>query len=56
MVVATDIRASCALVLAGLVAEGSTMVYGVSHWRRGYEDLDKKLRSLGAEIEFVKHI
>lgn len=56
VVVATDIRASCALVLAGLVAEGSTMVYGVSHWRRGYEDLDEKLRSLGAHIEFVKHL
>ena len=55
VVVATDIRASCALVLAGLIAEGSTMVYGVSHWRRGYESLDQKLRSLGAEIEFVKN-
>lgn len=51
---ATDIRASCALVLAGLVAEGVTRVYGVSHWRRGYESLDQKLRALGAEIEFVK--
>lgn len=55
VVVATDIRASCALVLAGLIAEGSTMVYGVSHWRRGYESLDQKLRSLGADIEFVKN-
>lgn len=55
VVVATDIRASCALVLAGLIAEGSTMVYGVSHWRRGYESLDQKLRFLGAEINFLKH-
>ena len=54
VVVATDIRASCALVLAGLVADGSTMVFGVSHWWRGYESLDQKLRALGAEIEFVK--
>lgn len=54
VVVATDIRASCALVLAGLVAQGSTYVFGVSHWRRGYESLDQKLRSLGAEIEFLK--
>lgn len=53
-VIATDIRASCALVLAGLVAEGITRVYGVSHWRRGYENLDEKLRALGASIQFVK--
>lgn len=51
---ATDIRASCALVLAGLVAEGETKVYGVPHWRRGYESLDEKLRALGAEIDFVQ--
>jgi len=51
---ATDIRASCSLVLAGLVADGETRVYGVSHWRRGYESLDQKLRELGADIEFVK--
>lgn len=53
-VIATDIRASCALVLAGFVAEGTTRVFGVSHWWRGYESLDRKLRALGAEIEFVK--
>jgi UDP-N-acetylglucosamine 1-carboxyvinyltransferase len=53
-VIATDIRASCALVLAGLVADGQTRVYGVSHWRRGYESMDQKLRFLGAGIEFVK--
>ncbi|MBP6869492.1 UDP-N-acetylglucosamine 1-carboxyvinyltransferase [Candidatus Babeliales bacterium] len=51
---ATDIRASCALVLAGLVADGTTKVFGVPHWRRGYESLDQKLRDLGASIEFVK--
>jgi UDP-N-acetylglucosamine 1-carboxyvinyltransferase len=50
-VVATDIRASCALVLAGLVADGDTKVFGLSHWKRGYENLDQKLRSLGADIE-----
>ena len=50
-VVATDIRASCALVLAGLVAKGDTKIFGVHHWRRGYESLDKKLRLLGAHIE-----
>jgi UDP-N-acetylglucosamine 1-carboxyvinyltransferase len=53
-VVATDIRASCCFVLAGLVADGQTRVYGVSHWRRGYENLDEKLRSLGACIQFVQ--
>lgn len=52
---ATDIRASCALVLAGLVADGTTRVFGVPHWRRGYESLDQKLRQLGAEIEFVNN-
>ncbi len=55
-VIATDIRASCALVLAGLIADGTTRVFGVSHWWRGYESLDKKLRSLGADIEFLKII
>ena len=53
-VIATDIRASCALVLAGLVADNITRVFGVSHWRRGYESLDQKLRDLGAQIEFVQ--
>jgi len=53
-VIATDIRASCALVLAGFVADGMTQVYGVSHWWRGYESLDQKFRALGAEIEFIK--
>ncbi|MDP3788288.1 MAG: UDP-N-acetylglucosamine 1-carboxyvinyltransferase [Candidatus Chromulinivorax sp.] len=55
-VIATDIRASCALVLAGFVADGTTRVFGVSHWWRGYESLDRKLRALGAEIEFIKMI
>jgi len=52
---ATDIRASCALVLAGLVAQGATRVFGVPHWRRGYENLDEKLRALGAQIEILKN-
>ena len=50
-VIATDIRASCALVLAGLVAKGTTVMAGVHHWLRGYEALDKKLAKLGATIE-----
>ncbi len=47
---ATDIRASCALVLAGLVADGQTIIDGVNHWRRGYDELEKKLSALGANI------
>ncbi|UNE35276.1 UDP-N-acetylglucosamine 1-carboxyvinyltransferase [Vermiphilus pyriformis] len=49
-VTATDIRASCALVLAGLVAQGTTTVAGLHHWKRGYEALEKKLQLLGAGI------
>lgn len=50
-VIASDIRASCALVLAGLVAKGTTMVTGIHHWKRGYQELEKKLQQLGAQIE-----
>lgn len=53
-VIASDIRASCALVLAGLAAKGTTTVTGVHHWRRGYQNLEKKLRQLGASIELVE--
>lgn len=49
-VVAADIRGSCALVLAGLIAKGTTTVTGIHHWRRGYDGLEKKLLSLGASI------
>ena len=47
---ATDLRAGAALVLAGLVAEGSTEVTNAEHIFRGYENFDDKLRSLGADI------
>ena len=50
-VMATDLRASASLVLAGLVAEGETEVRRVYHLDRGYEALDKRLRALGARIE-----
>lgn len=50
-VIATDIRASCALVLAGMVAHGVTVMTGVHHWLRGYDALDRKLRALGANIK-----
>lgn len=52
-VCASDLRAGAALVLAGLVADGTTEVSGVHHIDRGYEMLDKKLCSLGARIERV---
>ena len=52
-VVASDIRASCALVLAGLAAQGTTVVHGVHHWRRGYQKLEEKLAALGADIRLV---
>lgn len=50
-VIATDIRASCALVLAGMAAQGVTVMTGVNHWLRGYEALEKKLQALGAHIK-----
>jgi len=50
-VTASDVRAGAALVLAGLVAEGETVVYGGEHVDRGYPDLAGTLRSLGADVE-----
>ena len=51
---ATDIRASCALVLAGMVAHGTTVMSNTHHFKRGYEALEKKLNALGARINFVE--
>jgi len=53
-VMATDLRASFALVLAGLVAEGETIINRVYHLDRGYEKLEEKLRAVGADIERIK--
>ncbi len=53
-VMASDLRASAALVLAGLVAEGATDVHRVYHLDRGYENLEKKLSALGASIHREK--
>ena len=47
---ATDLRASAGLILAGLAAEGETVVNRVYHIDRGYERIEDKLRRLGAEI------
>ncbi|HVB89940.1 MAG TPA: UDP-N-acetylglucosamine 1-carboxyvinyltransferase [Beijerinckiaceae bacterium] len=52
-VMATDLRASVSLVIAGLAAEGETMVHRVYHLDRGFERLEEKLGACGAEIERV---
>jgi UDP-N-acetylglucosamine 1-carboxyvinyltransferase len=52
-VMATDLRASMSLILAGLVAEGETQVSRVYHLDRGYERLEEKLQAVGADIERV---
>jgi UDP-N-acetylglucosamine 1-carboxyvinyltransferase len=50
---ASDLRASAALVMAGLVAKGTTQVKRIYHLDRGYENLEGKLKQLGARIERV---
>ena len=52
-VMSTDLRASASLVLAGLAAEGTTEVLRVYHLDRGYQRIEEKLKSLGADIERV---
>jgi UDP-N-acetylglucosamine 1-carboxyvinyltransferase len=54
-VMATDLRASASLVLAGLVAEGRTEVERIYHIDRGYETIEEKLAQLGAQIKRVPH-
>ncbi len=53
-VMATDLRASASLVIAGLVAEGETRVDRIYHLDRGYDRMEVKLRALGADIERIK--
>ena len=53
-VMATDLRASVSLILAGLAAEGETIVSRVYHLDRGYEKVVRKLRGIGADIERIK--
>jgi UDP-N-acetylglucosamine 1-carboxyvinyltransferase len=53
-VMATDLRASSSLVLAGLAAEGETVINRVYHLDRGFERLEEKLSAVGAEIERLK--
>jgi len=52
-VMATDLRASVALVLAGLVAEGETVIHRIYHLDRGYEHIEAKLRPCGAKIQRI---
>jgi UDP-N-acetylglucosamine 1-carboxyvinyltransferase len=52
-VMATDLRASVSLILAGLAAEGETVVSRVYHLDRGYERVEEKLRACGAQIERI---
>ena len=54
VVMATDLRASASLVIAGLVADGETIVDRIYHLDRGYDQMEAKLRGIGADIERVK--
>ena len=51
---ATDLRGGAALVLAGLMAKGKTEIDDIDYILRGYENLDEKLRNLGANIKIFK--
>ncbi len=53
-VMASDLRASAALVIAGMAAKGTTQVNRIYHLDRGYEKIDEKLRQLGARIERIQ--
>ncbi|MCW5669735.1 MAG: UDP-N-acetylglucosamine 1-carboxyvinyltransferase [Hydrogenophaga sp.] len=53
-VMATDLRASASLVIAGLVADGETIVDRIYHLDRGYDQMEAKLRAIGADIERIK--
>jgi len=53
-VMATDLRASASLVIAGLVAQGETLIERIYHLDRGYDRMEVKLSALGAQIERVK--
>ena len=52
-IMATDLRASAGLVIAGLVGDGDTVVDRVYHLDRGYDQMESKLRGLGADIQRI---
>lgn len=51
---ASDLRAGAALIIAGIIAKGKTEIYNLEHIDRGYEEIEKKFQSIGAQIERVK--
>ena len=53
-VYASDLRAGAALIVAGIVAKGTTDIYNLEYIDRGYENIEEKFRSLGAKIERVE--
>ena len=53
-VMATDLRASASLVIAGLVADGETLIERIYHLDRGYDQMEIKLRNIGADIQRLK--
>ena len=53
-VMATDLRASSALVLAGIIAENETKIHRVYHLFRGYENLTEKLKNIGVEVRLIE--
>jgi UDP-N-acetylglucosamine 1-carboxyvinyltransferase len=53
-VMATDLRASASLVIAGLVADGETLIERIYHLDRGYDEMEIKLRAIGADIQRIK--
>ena len=53
VVVASDLRAGAALVIAGLIAEGTTEILGIEHIDRGYPNIEEKFRNIGADIKRV---
>ncbi|WP_069789513.1 UDP-N-acetylglucosamine 1-carboxyvinyltransferase [Cyanobacterium sp. IPPAS B-1200] len=55
-VMATDLRASAALVIAALAADGTSLIQGLQHLDRGYENIEQKLQSLGAQIKRIQYL
>ncbi len=52
-VTATDLRAGASLIIAGLIAEGTTKISNIEYILRGYEDIVEKLKAVGADIEII---
>ena len=50
----SDLRAGATLVIAALIAQGESVIFGVEYLERGYEGFDKRLKSLGVDIEAIE--